>query len=528
MRLPAAVYELSIITDEDPRFDVFGFDDKKVLPEFAEAFKLLYVEDGLSVNWRPRKAPCDWRPLPVITRSVKPFVDYPGLCLIIPVFSRRAVNALGEMLTENGRLLALETEVGEYYAYVGHTKIDALNLQKSRLRRSSPNDVALGVGYFAFTAEKLADASIFRIPEQSNRYFVTDLFKEKVEQAKLNGFHFVPVWPLPEDSDWMMEETLRRKNRKKVAIVGEALILRFRLEAELPNEREQKLASNIESTLREKLRVDSLEDRYKGSVETTEFEGGEFRVFCTCPECEGLEAYLKPWLSQIDWPDGVICVKRYGNLYIGRAKERPVEYRKPNRPVEEAKWLKAKVESRLQRQSKGTRTKRKSHTESELPNEWPQQIRESAQEALSILGLLASADPQTIVSAIDQFVYDWQCGKHPQIHCDAEDLPYALGSLWGEQLVRQFQWQWKVITFHEHGDTKATGVVSPDRSLAIFPIHFIIGCLKDASVDATILLSFNMLKEHNPSDSKGPEYANFMEQVFRIVPRIASLEGKNT
>ena len=129
-----------------------------------------------------------------------------------------------------------------------------------------------------------------------------------------------------------------------------------------------------------------------------------------------------------------------------------------------------------------------------------------------------------IVAAVDQFVYDWQCGKRPPISWEVDDIPYYLGSLWGEQLVRQFGWEWKLITSHEHGDSKAPGVVSPDRSLAIYPIHFIIGCLNDPSVDATILLSFNMLQESQTNDSKQGAYDNLMAQVFRIVPRIAALD----
>ena len=145
-----------------------------------------------------------------------------------------------------------------------------------------------------------------------------------------------------------------------------------------------------------------------------------------------------------------------------------------------------------------------------------------------MLGLNERSDPHRILAAIDQFVYGWQCGERPPIPCEAEDLPYTLGSLWGEQLNRQFGWEWKTITFHEHGDSQAPGVVSPDRSLAIYPIHFIIGCMANSTIDATILLSFKMLAESDWSDSTPRAYANLMEQVFRIVPRIASLDTEGT
>jgi hypothetical protein len=277
------------------------------------------------------------------------------------------------------------------------------------------------------------------------------------------------------------------------------------------------------------LKFTSLQEPYLGSIESVEFEDGEYRLFCSCPDCEELESHLKPLLTEVEWPNGIICVKRYGNLFYGRPKERSVEYRKPSRPVEPKRWLKAKVECSLQKRSKKSSKKTNNHSESELLDEMPEQIAESAQQALSMLDLKPSDDSKTIVSAIDQFVYDWQSGKRPPIPCDADDLPYTLGSLWGEQLVREFGWEWRMIIFHEHGDKQAPAVVSPDRSYVIYPIHFIIGCMQDASVDATILLSFNMMRDNafagDPSESK---YANLMEQIFRIVPRISAMELKRT
>jgi hypothetical protein len=161
----------------------------------------------------------------------------------------------------------------------------------------------------------------------------------------------------------------------------------------------------------------------------------------------------------------------------------------------------------------------KTHSEDDIEPDLLKQIKSSAYEALLMLELDSKADPETVVSAVDQFVYNWQCGKCPSVDCSPEDLPYTLGSLWGDQLERQLAWQWKKLTIHEHGDARAPGVVSPDRSMVIYPIHFIIGCLQAPSVDAAILLSFKMLKGgKSPHLSKGA-YGNVMEHVFRIIPR---------
>ena len=139
------------------------------------------------------------------------------------------------------------------------------------------------------------------------------------------------------------------------------------------------------------------------------------------------------------------------------------------------------------------------------------------------LGVSPDDDPAKIVAAVDAFVFDWQCGDHPPASVlDAEDAPFRIGAVWGEQLVRAFGWEWAMVTFHEHGDSTAPGVLSPDRALAVYPIHFIMGCLQDSTVDTTILLAFNMLKAGTIDDTEPGSYFNLMNGVHRIIPRIAT------
>ncbi len=95
----------------------------------------------------------------------------------------------------------------------------------------------------------------------------------------------------------------------------------------------------------------------------------------------------------------------------------------------------------------------------------------------------------------------------------------VLGGLWGERVVKQFGWHWAKVTFHDYGDSVAFGVVSPVCSLAIYPIEFLVGCLGDSTVDATIALSFNMLLAGTVQKMPAKGYFNLMEGVHRIVPR---------
>jgi len=158
-------------------------------------------------------------------------------------------------------------------------------------------------------------------------------------------------------------------------------------------------------------------------------------------------------------------------------------------------------------------------TDEPLNDETMGSIRGCAGDALTVLGIDPSANPTTIVEAVDGFAYRWQKGDRPPADVveDTEQARLVFGSLWGEQLCRQFGWEWRKVVF---GDgSVAFGVVSPDRSLAIYPLDFMLGCMQDAGVDVTVMLSFNMLLAGSIPELPSRSYTNVMDVVHRIVPR---------
>jgi hypothetical protein len=165
----------------------------------------------------------------------------------------------------------------------------------------------------------------------------------------------------------------------------------------------------------------------------------------------------------------------------------------------------------------------KTHSEHPFPKSMAEALRADAEHGTKLLGVSPDDDPAIIVAAVDAFVYNWQCGdKPPKRVLDPENAPFTLGATWGQQLVHAFGWEWAIVTFHEHGDTTAPGVLSPDRSLAVYPIHFVMGCLQDSTVDTTILIAFNMLEAGKVGDTAPGSYFNLMDGVHRIIPRIAT------
>jgi hypothetical protein len=147
-------------------------------------------------------------------------------------------------------------------------------------------------------------------------------------------------------------------------------------------------------------------------------------------------------------------------------------------------------------------------------------IEGASREGLMLVGLDGREEAKVVVAAIDAFAYGWQKGKREVPEgFDPAATHLALGSLWGTQMVRQFGWEWATVTFHDRGNSTAPGVVSPDRGLVIYPIHFLLGALRDPGVDVTILLAYNMLVAEKFQGVAPGAFVNVMDGVRRIVPR---------
>lgn len=161
-------------------------------------------------------------------------------------------------------------------------------------------------------------------------------------------------------------------------------------------------------------------------------------------------------------------------------------------------------------------------TEQSIDSELLDDLAKCAARAIKLLGLDPENDSaETIITAIDAFVFETQQGNTRDFDLNEdEDLPLMLGSAWGVQLVRSLGWQWSSVIFHDHDDVPAVGVFSVDRSLAIYPLHFIYGCLEhDAPV--TIALAWSILND----GTRVPElpangFENVMEHVHHDAPRI--------
>jgi hypothetical protein len=140
----------------------------------------------------------------VFAEGVMPWHDFPSIGLTIPTFSRRAVDALGDMLKEAGELLPLKTDVGEYYAFNcrAFAPRECLDLERSEINWGLDYKYISSVRRYEFEESMIEGLPVFRLPLHESEVAVTEGFVERAIEAGLHGFSFERLWPLPEQVRW--------------------------------------------------------------------------------------------------------------------------------------------------------------------------------------------------------------------------------------------------------------------------------------------------------------------------------------
>lgn len=149
--------------------------------------------------------------------------------------------------------------------------------------------------------------------------------------------------------------------------------------------------------------------------------------------------------------------------------------------------------------------------EAPISDEQREGIDELAIDAAEYLQVdQASQTARDILERIENWIRQLQSKQVQPIQ--GEEMDLLLGSLWGSQLVKALAWEWAEVTFLDSDNAEAIGVFSPDRSLAIYPFHYLYGCLEH-SVEPCLVIAFDQLTA--PASHPRPtarHYQNLMSQ----------------
>ena len=325
---------------DNPKYEGFAFERQESLGgggRLVQDFGTDNIKTHGRAWWVPPLAP-RWTPQPVIGR-VRSFNDYPCVNLLIPAFSRRAVDALRDFLEPNGELLPLVSGVGEYFAYNITTVADILDQERSEFEWLDEAKTFLSIFdilRYECLAERLDGLSIFQIPERPSMTFVSQIFVDRVIERELQGFHFIKLWPLPAGVSWREAERKQGKKEKRAAkkqgsrpVKGNTVVLMFPTARPRPSRAEKdrlaKIMEDIDALLHDPTAGPDSAD--VGSLEGDDSARGELRLFLSCPDANALVERLSPWLKTIapNWEGGMKILKRYGEFTDVRSDEKYVD-----------------------------------------------------------------------------------------------------------------------------------------------------------------------------------------------------------
>ncbi|WP_258324572.1 hypothetical protein [Frischella perrara] len=111
----------------------------------------------------------------------------------ILVFSESALTALADILEPRGQLLPVITESKrkKFYGYYPTNPLSGCFDKEKSIYDECPNGFVVDKPFLI--AQNITDEYLFSVEEDMSRIFVTDKFKQRVEDANLLGFDFSTV-----------------------------------------------------------------------------------------------------------------------------------------------------------------------------------------------------------------------------------------------------------------------------------------------------------------------------------------------
>ncbi|MGC3967432.1 MAG: hypothetical protein QM775_08705 [Pirellulales bacterium] len=280
-------------------------------------------------TWMPKSMRADW-PVPAAAGNVRRYNDYPCINLSYPAFSQRAVDLLRDILELNGELLPVRHQLGTYYYFNCTTMTNGVDLEQSHITRTSDGGLVTSTKKLVFVDEVVKSLTIFKVRTQLMEVFVTQTFVDRVESAGLQGFSFVPIWPLPDGSTYFDEmyrvgkkaEKLRPNDLSSIDVNANTLVLRLLTARRKASASELKSLEIVMQYLEGRLyHPDEGLDDYIGNVEGHDVLDGEIRIFLSTPSVDRLVDAIRPHLKALPWNGKIYVVKRRGELFDSGATE---------------------------------------------------------------------------------------------------------------------------------------------------------------------------------------------------------------
>jgi len=133
-----------------------------------------------------------WKPVEIVfDMSMGDISDFPGLQEAVPVFSRRAWEILGPLISNDVEALPLICPQGEYFAINVLSIVDCLDQERSTLKRRPDGSISR-VSSYAFKPNCLHGKHMMKLQETLET-FISEDFLQLANANRLSGAVFRPI-----------------------------------------------------------------------------------------------------------------------------------------------------------------------------------------------------------------------------------------------------------------------------------------------------------------------------------------------
>ncbi len=129
----------------------------------------------------------------LLRKGKLPKGDFPCFYGLHTVFSERAFKVLWPLIQSDAQVVPLQCEEEQLFLIHITRFVDALDLDHSKIQWIIENKLISTVNHHVFFEEKLEGVNIFKVPVHFTWTFVSDAFKEAVEEHDLKGLLWKPL-----------------------------------------------------------------------------------------------------------------------------------------------------------------------------------------------------------------------------------------------------------------------------------------------------------------------------------------------
>jgi hypothetical protein len=121
--------------------------------------------------------------------------DFPSLYGTELIFSERALEFLSPLIQNSTQIIPLQSNEDQLYLIHVTNFVDCLDRNNSKIKwlTGYENRIIFQVNHYEFHDEKLRSQTIFKMPELFTSTFVSDTFKNAVEEHGLRGLQWMPL-----------------------------------------------------------------------------------------------------------------------------------------------------------------------------------------------------------------------------------------------------------------------------------------------------------------------------------------------